>query len=191
MTSHDALHWRTSRVTSLQRLKLEALIPTSADCEVRSVMKFLIAQNIAPIEIHRLLCQDYGHTRLDVNTSAGVRLGGAYIIIHPISPGHAPSYLYLFLQLKEFLFGQRFQNDREADLLRSFKVCSDAKERVECGKHLFIPSETATLVPEFAVEDLPLGRTAALVPEFTGKTCPWAEHSDDDENTILVVRRRR
>ena len=32
--------------------------------------------------------------------------------------------------------------------------------------HLFIPSKTATLVPEFAVEDLPLGRTAALVPEF-------------------------
>ena len=32
--------------------------------------------------------------------------------------------------------------------------------------HLFIPSKTANLVPEFAVEDLPLGRTAALVPEF-------------------------
>ena len=30
---------------------------------------------------------------------------------------------------------------------------------------LFIPSKTATLVPEFA-EDLPLGRTEALVPEF-------------------------
>ena len=31
--------------------------------------------------------------------------------------------------------------------------------------HLFIPSRpiTATLVPEFAVEDLSLGRTAALV----------------------------
>ena len=28
--------------------------------------------------------------------------------------------------------------------------------------HLFIPSKTATLVPEFAVEDLPLVRTAAL-----------------------------
>ena len=32
-----------------------------------------------------------------------------------------------------------------------------------------IPSKTATLVPEFAVEDLPLGRTAAMVPEFTVK----------------------
>ena len=38
--------------------------------------------------------------------------------------------------------------------------------------HLFIPSKTATLVPEFAVEDLPLGRTAALVPEFSVKDLP-------------------
>ena len=46
-----------------------------------------------------------------------------------------------------------------------------------CGKqrklpHLFIPSKTATLVPEFAVEDLPLGRTAALVPEFAVEDVP-------------------
>ena len=30
--------------------------------------------------------------------------------------------------------------------------------------HLLIPSKTATLVPEFEVDDLPLGRAAALVP---------------------------
>ena len=35
--------------------------------------------------------------------------------------------------------------------------------------HLFIPSKTAALVPEFAVEDLTLGRTAVLVPEFVVK----------------------
>ena len=35
--------------------------------------------------------------------------------------------------------------------------------------HLFMPSEIATLVPEFAVEDLPLGITAALGPEFAVK----------------------
>ena len=35
--------------------------------------------------------------------------------------------------------------------------------------HLFIPSKTATLVPEFAVEDLHLVRTAALVPVFDYK----------------------
>ena len=40
--------------------------------------------------------------------------------------------------------------------------------------------KTATLVPEFAVEDLPLGRTAALVPGFAVKDMPLVEHSDDD-----------
>ena len=38
--------------------------------------------------------------------------------------------------------------------------------------HLFIPSKTATLVPEFGVEDLPLDRTAILVTAFVVKTCP-------------------
>ena len=33
-------------------------------------------------------------------------------------------------------------------------------------RHLFIPSESATMVPEFAVEDLPLDRIATLVPAF-------------------------
>ena len=44
--------------------------------------------------------------------------------------------------------------------LISFKVCSDAKEKMGCGKvpHLFIFSKTTTFVPAFAVEDLPLGR---------------------------------
>ena len=35
--------------------------------------------------------------------------------------------------------------------------------------HLFIPSKTSILVPEFAVEDLPLGRTKTLVPKFAVK----------------------
>ena len=38
--------------------------------------------------------------------------------------------------------------------------------------HLFIPSQTAALVPEFAVEDLPLGRTAVLVPALAVKDLP-------------------
>ena len=38
--------------------------------------------------------------------------------------------------------------------------------------HLFIPSKTATLIPEFAVEDLPLGRIEALVPEFAVTDLP-------------------
>ena len=38
--------------------------------------------------------------------------------------------------------------------------------------HLFIPSKTAIYIPEFAMEDLPLGRIAALVPEFAAKELP-------------------
>ena len=38
--------------------------------------------------------------------------------------------------------------------------------------HLFIPCKTATLVPEFAVEDLSLDRTETLVPAFAVKDLP-------------------
>ena len=38
--------------------------------------------------------------------------------------------------------------------------------------HLYIPSKTATLVPEFSVEDLPLERTATLVNAFAVKDLP-------------------
>ena len=38
--------------------------------------------------------------------------------------------------------------------------------------HLFIPSKTAILIPELAVEDLPLDRTATLVPVLAVKDLP-------------------
>ena len=38
--------------------------------------------------------------------------------------------------------------------------------------HLFIPSKTATWVPEFAMEELYLGRIWALVPEFAMRDLP-------------------
>ena len=53
--------------------------------------------------------------------------------------------------------------------------------------HLSILSKAAARVPEFAVEDLPVGRTAALVPEFVVKTCPWAEHSDDNDDGDILI----
>ena len=43
--------------------------------------------------------------------------------------------------------------------------------------HLIIPSRTATLITELAVDDLPLDRTSALVAEFA-----CAEHSDGDDD---------
>ena len=38
--------------------------------------------------------------------------------------------------------------------------------------HLFITSKTATLVPEFVMEDLPLGRTAALGRTLSSSSSP-------------------
>ena len=57
MTSHDACTTGTSRdftVTSLQRLKMEALIRAPADCEVQSAIKSLNAQSTVPIEIYHI-----------------------------------------------------------------------------------------------------------------------------------------
>ena len=76
------------------------------------------------------------------------------------------------------------------DLFTSFKVCSDAKERdrgaESNGKlpHLFYPWKIATLVPEFAVEDLPSAEQQTRLLRLQWGTCPWAEHSDDYDNEM-------
>ena len=46
------------------------------------------------------------------------------------------------------------------------------EEQVTYRSHSLHSCKTATLVSEFAVEDLLLGRTAALVPEFAVKDLP-------------------
>ena len=56
-------------------------------------------------------------------------------------------------------------NPNSLGFFRSFKVCSDAKERVKVrkatGSYLTYSSLVKLiLVPEFTVENLPLGRTA-------------------------------
>ena len=93
-------------VALLQRLKMEVLILSPANCEVQSMIKFLNAQSIAPIEIHRQLCQVYGHTWLD---SKQISCRSS-----PYSP-YLVSCFHHFLHLKKFLSGQRqcFQNNRE------------------------------------------------------------------------------
>ena len=89
MTSHVACTSGTSRIitiASFQRLKMEALIPAPADCEVRSVIKFFNAKSIAPIEIHHELCQVYGLTRLDgQHISCRSSAGRCLINIHSIT----------------------------------------------------------------------------------------------------------
>ena len=88
MTSHDACDCGTSpvlTVASLQRLKMEALIPAPADCEVWSMIKFLNAQSIAPFEIHRQLCQVHGYTSLDGQHISYRSSAGRSLIIHPLA----------------------------------------------------------------------------------------------------------
>ena len=48
-------------------------------------------------------------------------------------------------------------------------------------------SKTATLVPQFAVEDLPLDKTATLIPAFAVKDLLLAEHSDDNEMMKILA----
>ena len=61
-----------------------------------------------------------------------------------------------------------------SDLLMSVQILKGewgAETNVKLP-HLFIPSKTANLVPEFSVKDLPLDRTATLVPTFAVKNLP-------------------
>ena len=51
--------------------------------------------------------------------------------------------------------------------------------------HLFIPSKTATLVPSFAGEDLPLDKTAILVPTFAVKDLSHGQNTQMTVNCWL------
>ena len=61
-----------------------------------------------------------------------------------------------------------------SDLLRFVQMLKREWGAESNGKlpHLFRPSKSATYVPEFTMEDLPLDRTAALMPEFAVKDLP-------------------
>ena len=63
------------------------------------------------------------------------------------------------------------RNTKLLPLLFNQPLYNAAESKVKLP-HLFIPSKTATLVPEFEVEDLSLGRTTASVPEFAMKDLP-------------------
>ena len=48
--------------------------------------------------------------------------------------------------------------------------------------HLIILGKTAALVPDFAVEDLSSAELQAWFLRLQWRICPWAEHSDDDDD---------
>ena len=68
-------------------------------------------------------------------------------------------------------------------LLRSVQMLKRESGAESNGKlpHLSIPSKTEAWVPEFAVEELPLCRTAALVPEF------YSEGPALGQNTLMMI----
>ena len=50
-----------------------------------------------------------------------------------------------------------------------------------------IPGKTAALVPEFAVEDLSLTELKPRFLRLQLRTCPWAKHSDDDDEDDVLT----
>ena len=74
-----------------------------------------------------------------VNTSpAVVQLGGVYR--HPpYIPDLAPSDFRLFLHLKKFLFGQHFQNDRDAEMSVTQWLQSQATDFYNTGIQKLVP----------------------------------------------------
>ena len=57
--------------------------------------------------------------------------------------------------------------------------------------HLSIPRKTSALVPEFAVDDLPWGRTATLVPAYGVEDLPLGGTHDDVFYNIVSFRTLR
>ena len=89
MTSHDACTSGTSRVltvASLQRLRMDALIPAPADCEIASTIKFLNAKSTAPIEIHHTGLE-FGRSRVQIPVPAN--LTGIFLWLPSAIKGNA------------------------------------------------------------------------------------------------------
>ena len=124
MTSHDSCTSGISRVltvASLQRLRMETLIPAPADCEVRSVIKFLNSQSIAPIGIHRQLRQQSfpqiycSLLHKCITEQLLFRKLCARWVPKQLTPDHKAKrkesaliiVIHLFLYLKKFLSGHR------------------------------------------------------------------------------------
>ena len=71
-----------------------------------------------------------------------------------------------------------------SDLLKSVQMLKRDCGAESNGKlpYLFIPGKTATLVPQFAVEGLPLDSTATMVPEFA------MEDLSLGRKTLMIVK---
>jgi hypothetical protein len=118
-----------------------ASIENPASCEVRSVIRFLLAENHKPIEIHRRLCKVYGNnvmseggvwqwcimfkngrTNVHDNTRPHTANHTRELLDHfgwevfdhpPYSPDLAPSDYHLFTNMTTWLATQCFDDDAE------------------------------------------------------------------------------
>jgi hypothetical protein len=75
---------------------MEALIPAPADCEVRSVIKFLNAQSIVLIEIHRQLnaeryCETLLKLRRAIQNKRRGMLSAGIVFLHDNTRSHSKS----------------------------------------------------------------------------------------------------
>ncbi|KAJ4428981.1 hypothetical protein ANN_25977 [Periplaneta americana] len=84
---------RVLSVASLHWLNMDVPIPAPAECEVRSVIKFLNAQGIAPIGIDRQLCQVYGP---NVMSKQMVRCSSVMMVGLPLRSSRTAALLYKY-----------------------------------------------------------------------------------------------
>ena len=121
MTLHDAWTSGTSRVltvATLQRLKMDALIPAPAGWGAVSDKVFECIEPSADRNSSTAVSSLWPH-KARRSTHLLQEFGWEVFNHHPLcSPDLAPSYFHLFLCVKKFLSGQRqrFQNDREAEM---------------------------------------------------------------------------
>ena len=97
---------------------VEALIPTPADCEVRSLIKVLKNKQRGMRNAGVVLLHDNVRPHADRRLTHVLQEFSWEVFNHPpYSPDFALSDFHIFLHLKKFLFGetQRFKNDRGED----------------------------------------------------------------------------
>ena len=169
MMKHDACTSGTSRVpteASLQWFKVESLIPAPADCEVRFLIKILNAQSVAPIEIHRPLCQQ--SFPADFPLLVAQNCHGAFVlrkIVRQVGAEETDTrtktnahgrvsieniVVHLFLHLNKFLPSQRkhFQNDREVETNVTQWFQSQAADFYNTGYKSWSHNMTNVSIPE-------------------------------------------
>ena len=138
------------------------------------------------------------HLKTQNNTAYFASGGDGWLEFPDIWSGRKPWWnWYLILEVN---FGEvrRTQLAKSTILastlepLGSFKVCSDAKERVGCWKQREASTylSLVKLHPWFLSLQWKICLWTELQPwflRFQWNTCPWAEHSDDDTQILNTL----